>query len=60
MIMGISGGAVIPPLMGLMTDIIGSQAGSLSVITMCLVYLGYCAHRLGRKPARMSETGVGS
>ncbi len=46
MIMGIVGGAVIPPLMGLGTDIIGSQTGSLIVITLCLVYLAYCSLKI--------------
>jgi fucose permease len=39
MIMGVSGGAVIPPLMGVLTKAIGSQTGSLWVIFGCVVYL---------------------
>lgn len=39
MIMGVFGGAVIPPFMGLMTDLLGSQVGSLSVIGMSVIYL---------------------
>lgn len=31
----IVGGAVIPPLMGLMSDILGTQVGSLLVIGLC-------------------------
>lgn len=42
MITGVAGGAAIPPLMGLMSDTLGSQAGSLCVILACLVYLIFC------------------
>lgn len=45
MIMGVCGGAVIPPLMGLLTDAIGTQAGSLIVITACALYLAFLAFR---------------
>ena len=40
---GIFGGAVIPPLMGYCTDLIGTQAGSLIVILCCMCYLLYCS-----------------
>lgn len=43
MVTGIFGGAVIPPLMGLFTDMIGSLVGSLLVILGCLCYLLYCS-----------------
>ena len=46
MITGMFGGALIPPLMGMATDCIGSQMGSLMVITACLLYLVYCAFGL--------------
>jgi MFS transporter, FHS family, L-fucose permease len=46
MITGVFGGAVVPPLMGFATENIGSQAGSLIVITACLCYLTYCAFGL--------------
>ncbi|MDD4923050.1 MAG: MFS transporter [Bacteroidales bacterium] len=46
MITGVFGGAVVPPLMGFATETIGSQAGSLIVITACLCYLTYCAFGL--------------
>lgn len=46
MIMGVFGGAVIPPLMGVMTDTLHGQAGSLIVISVCIVYLLCCAFRL--------------
>ena len=43
LIMGVSGGALIPPAMGAMTDLIGSQIGSLIVLTCTLLYLSFCA-----------------
>ena len=43
MITGVSGGAVIPPAMGIMTDILGNQAGSLAVIGVCMIYLVACS-----------------
>ncbi|MBR5035531.1 MAG: MFS transporter [Bacteroidales bacterium] len=46
MITGIVGGAIIPPLMGIATDKIGSQAGSLIIIGICMAYLVFCAVRL--------------
>ena len=49
MIMGVFGGAVIPPAMGLCADAIGNQCGSLIIISACLLYLGYCALRLKAK-----------
>ena len=49
MITGICGGAVIPPLMGIATQAIGNQNGSLAIISLCLAYLLYCAFSLGRR-----------
>ena len=46
MIMGVFGGAVIPPVMGALTDAIGNQTGSIAVIAACMVYLTFCAFRL--------------
>lgn len=43
MITGIVGGAIIPPLMGVATDYIGSQSGSLTIILLCMCYLLYCS-----------------
>lgn len=43
MIMGVCGGAVIPPLMGILTDMLGNQDGSVAVIAACVLYLIYCA-----------------
>ena len=48
MITGVSGGAVIPPCMGVLADLIGSQAGSLIVIGVCMTYLAFCAFFLRR------------
>ena len=39
MIMGLIGGAVFPPIMGFMSDMMGSQTGSVIVITVGVVYL---------------------
>ena len=46
MITGVCGGAVIPPLMGAMTQFIGSQAGSLIVIGLAVCYLIFCSFTL--------------
>ena len=43
MIMGVFGGAVIPPAMGVMTDLLGNQCGSLIVLTLTVIYLCGCA-----------------
>ncbi len=43
MITGVFGGAVAPPLMGIATDVIGSQVGSIFVIIGCVCYLTFCA-----------------
>lgn len=50
MITGVFGGAIIPPFMGILTDAIGNQAGSLIVIGICVAYLVWCSFWLG-KPA---------
>jgi len=46
MIMGVFGGAVIPPVMGALTDAIGNQTGSVIVIAACMAYLTFCAFRI--------------
>ena len=51
MITGVFGGAVIPPFMGILTDAIGNQTGSLIVIGICVAYLVWCSLWLGRKTA---------
>lgn len=43
MITGVAGGAIIPPLMGISADIVGSQLGSIIIIGICVLYLTYCA-----------------
>jgi MFS transporter, FHS family, L-fucose permease len=43
MITGVFGGAVIPFFMGILSDKIGSQNGSLIVILFSVVYLIYCS-----------------
>ena len=49
MIMGVCGGAVIPPLMGVMADFIGNQTGSMIVVAVCMLYLVGCALWLRKK-----------
>ncbi|MBR4774780.1 MAG: MFS transporter [Bacteroidales bacterium] len=51
MITGVAGGAVIPPLMGISTQLVGNQTGSLAVLALCLVYLIYCAFAAGQRVA---------
>lgn len=43
LITGVFGGAVIPPLMGKLTDILGSQTGSVIILLIGAVYLIFCA-----------------
>ncbi len=43
MVTGVCGGAIVPPLMGVATDAIGSQAGSLLIIAICALYLLSCS-----------------
>ena len=49
MIPGVCGGAVIPPLMGVATEWVGNQRGSLLVISLCLLYLVWCAFAAGKR-----------
>lgn len=42
LIMGVAGGAVIPPIMGVMADLF-SQSGAMAVLLLLMVYLLYCA-----------------
>lgn len=51
MITGVAGGAVIPPLMGAASQAIGSQTGSLIVLSLCVVYLIYCAFAAPQREA---------
>jgi len=43
MITGVFGGAVIPFIMGLTSDAVGSQAGSVIIILLSALYLLFCA-----------------
>lgn len=45
MIMGVSGGALVTPLMGVLSDAF-NQTTSLLLLLLCLVYLGYVSFRL--------------
>ena len=49
MIMGISGGAIIPPCMGLFAEWTGSQYGALAVLAICLVYLLIASFFMGKQ-----------
>ena len=51
MIMGVCGGAVIPPLMGMLADAVGNQNGSVMVIGACLCYLSAASFILGKGQA---------
>lgn len=46
MIMGISGGAVVPLLMAAFSQWTGSLNGSLAIIGLCITYLLYCSFTL--------------
>lgn len=48
MIMGISGGAIVPPCMGLLSEWTGSQCGALIVLAMCLAYLLTISFSMGK------------
>lgn len=47
MIMGVSGGALITPLMGIVADAAGQVAG-LSVLLICILYLIFVSFKLGK------------
>ncbi|MFA6592041.1 MAG: MFS transporter [Bacteroidales bacterium] len=47
--MGVCGGAVIPPLMGVLTDSIGNQTGSLIIIGICMAFVLFCGFNLKLK-----------
>ena len=46
MIMGISGGAVFPVLMGIASDSLGGQLGAVIVLTVCVAYLLFLITKL--------------
>ena len=45
MIMGLIGGTVFPILMGALSDAIGSQVGSVTVISLGVIYMIFLAYR---------------
>jgi MFS transporter, FHS family, L-fucose permease len=45
MIMGVAGGAVIPPLMGVVSDAMG-QAGGMAVLLVAMIYLLFSAYSM--------------
>lgn len=47
MIMGVSGGALVPPVMGMVADGFGQVAG-LSVLLICLVYLCFISFKVNK------------
>jgi len=54
MIMGVSGGAIFPLLMGVMSDAtkgLGAQVGAVIVLLVCAAYLMFCAFSVKEKKA---------
>jgi FHS family L-fucose permease-like MFS transporter len=49
MITGVFGGAIIPFIMGLTSDVIGSQVGSVLIILLSAIYLVICAYLIKPK-----------
>lgn len=45
MIMGVSGGALVTPFMGVVADTFGQVAG-LSILLICMLYIGFAAFRV--------------
>ncbi len=45
LIMGVAGGAILPPIMGVVSDAIG-LAGAIGVLFLSLIYLLYCAMKM--------------
>lgn len=57
LIMGIIGGAIIPPLFGWLIDRMGSQSNAYVILIPCYLYILYFAtkgHKVGYTPARKS------
>lgn len=52
MMMGITGGAVFPVLMGAASDALGGQTGAVMVLTVCAVYLLFLAVKLKHASGR--------
>ena len=51
MIMGVAGGAVMPPLMGIVSDATG-QAGGMALLLVAMAYLLICAFAVLKPGAR--------
>ena len=51
LIMGLIGGTIFPLLMGVLSDALGSQVGSVIVINLGVVYLIYLAYMLKKGKA---------
>ena len=49
MIMGISGGAIFPLLMGIASDSLGGQVGAVIVLTVCVAYLLFLISKMRAK-----------
>ena len=49
MVMGIAGGAIFPFLMGVASDISGSQLGAIAIIFVCIAYLAFVGAKLEPK-----------
>lgn len=55
MITGIFGGAVVPFLMGIASDKMGSQVGSILIILACAIYLLFCAFAINQKKSTVNS-----
>ena len=51
MIMGLIGGTIFPLLMGVLSDALGTQIGSVLVISLGVIYLIYLAYRFKKEKA---------
>lgn len=49
MIMGLIGGTIFPLLMGILSDALGSQLGSVAVVSLGVLYLAFLAFRFARQ-----------
>src|SRR5690606_40580700 len=58
MITGVFGGAVVPPIMGAMANVLGNQSGSLMVISAAVLYLIVLGFGI-RQTSRSEERRVG-
>lgn len=46
MIMGLSGGAIFPLLMGIASDALDSQKGAIIILSVCVVYLIFLSPKI--------------